>query len=86
MAAGLVVPEPAPHHLTADRDTEDEDTPIHEPVPDFNPLAAAEDSDSDEGPEEESVGAHPMRISASPEEKRLFLGIRKVAGQAVAAW
>ena len=66
VAAGLVVPEPVPHHLAADSDTEDEDPPTHEPDPDFDPLA--EDSDSDEEPEEESVGAYPLRISASPEK------------------
>ena len=71
VAAGLVVPEPVPHHLAADSDTEDEDPPTHEPDPDFDPLA--EDSDSDEEPEEDSVGAYPLRISASPEEERHFL-------------
>ena len=73
MDAGLVVPETAPHHLAADSETEDQDPPTHEPVPDFDPLAAAEDSDSNEEPEEESLVAYTLRISPSLEEKRHFL-------------
>lgn len=48
--AGLIISEPSPHHLPAGIDSEDEDLLTNKPDPDFDPLA--DNSDSDEEPEE----------------------------------
>lgn len=48
--AGLIISEPAPHHLPACIDSEDEDLLTNKPDPAFDSLA--DNSDSDEEPEE----------------------------------
>ena len=48
--AGLIISEPSPHHLPAGIDSEDEDLLTNKPDPAFDPLA--DNSDSDEEPEE----------------------------------